>query len=60
MEEDPTNSADNVQPPQLDLKVTQFGPIEIEKALNLDGTEGLRRAPQPMKMGPSCTSGVVN
>jgi hypothetical protein len=31
--------------------VTQFGPIEIEKALNLDGTEGLRRAPRPMKMG---------
>src|SRR5882672_8028981 len=26
-------------------KMTQFGPIEIEKALNLDGTEGLRRAP---------------
>ena len=31
--------------------VTQFGPIENEKALNLDGTEGLRRAPRPMKMG---------
>jgi hypothetical protein len=31
--------------------LTQFGPIEIEKALNLDGTEGLRRAPRPMKMG---------
>jgi len=24
---------------------THFGPIEIEKALSLDGTEGLRRAP---------------
>jgi hypothetical protein len=31
--------------------MTQFGPIEIENALNLDGTEGLRRAPRPMKMG---------
>jgi hypothetical protein len=26
-------------------QLTQFGPIEIEKALNLDETEGLRRAP---------------
>src|SRR5439155_7680249 len=24
-------------------RLTQFGPMEIEKALNLDGTEGLRR-----------------
>ena len=28
-------------------RMTQFGPIEIEKALNLDGTEGLRRVPLP-------------
>ena len=31
--------------------MTHFGPIEIEKALYLDGTEGLGRAPRLMKMG---------
>src|ERR1700756_1067236 len=52
----------DISQPTISAETVENDPIRTyrnRKALNLDGTEGLRRAPRPMKMGTTACRGAM-